>query len=188
MPYILNEYFDALQEISKIAPRFRCLFIICAKIRQSWYYFISFIGGRGLIKKIVIFFFIGLLLSSCEKNAVKDYIDKLWFNYLGNTAFTDAGLITTKELHLDSGVLLGKKIIFEGEVISKGQYDTFVLMKDSYGRILVVLTNVVSAEKALQKENQPYKLRVLGVVERGKKGLPYIMALSMSAKEIAKND
>lgn len=118
-------------------------------------------------------------LSSCEPAKIKEQIDLQWFSRLGETLFDSTHTITTKELHLDSGALLGHRIIFEGEVISKGEYDTYVLMKDSAGRMLVVLTEVVDAEKTLA-EPMPKRLKVFGTVERGKKGLPYILAKAVS--------
>lgn len=52
-------------------------------------------------------------------------------------------------------------------------------MRDTAGRMLVVLTQVVDAEKTLA-EPSPKRLKVLGTVERGKKGLPYILAKAVS--------
>lgn len=118
-------------------------------------------------------------VSGCEPAKLKDQIDVKWFEQLGETLFDDTHQITTKELHLDSGAMLGKRIIFEGQVVSKGQYDTYVLMRDSSGRMLVVLTQVIGAEKTLA-EPVPKRLKILGTVERGKKGLPYILAEAMS--------
>lgn len=122
---------------------------------------------------------LSLMATGCEPAKLKESIDRQWFEYLGETLFEDTHHITTKELHLDSGAMLGRQIIFEGEVVSKGQYDTYVLMRDSSGRMLVVLTQVIEAEKTLA-EPVPKRLKVLGTVERGKKGLPYILAQAMS--------
>lgn len=124
-------------------------------------------------------------ISGCEPAQLKEKIDREWFAYVGETLFEDTHHITTKELHLDSGAMLGRKIIFEGEVVSKGQYDTYVLMRDSAGRMLVVLTQVIGAEKTLS-EPVPKRLKVLGTVERGKKGLPYILAQAMTPLPVNK--
>lgn len=131
------------------------------------------------VKRLTAVFAFCLCVSGCEPAKIKERIDRQWFSYLGETLFEDTHHITTKELHLDSGAMLGRQIIFEGEVVSKGQYDTYVLMRDTSGRMLVVLTQVIGAEKTLA-EPVPKRLKVLGTVERGKKGLPYILAQAMS--------
>jgi hypothetical protein len=92
--------------------------------------------------------------------------------------------VTTKEIHFDSGRLLGREVILEGQVLSYGKFDTYLVLSDESGRMLVVLTHLVGAdsevEDTIKRQQNKSVLRVLGSVERGKKGLPYLLARSVT--------
>lgn len=115
-------------------------------------------------------------LGGCQdKLPVSQAIDRRVFEHFGSTLFSDPDLMTTKELHFDTGRHLGREVVVEGSVLDLGEHGTHIVVKDDFGRLLVVTTDIGGVSNdMLIKENQP--LRVLGVVERGKKGLPYIYA------------
>lgn len=134
------------------------------------------------------FLWVGLVLPlfACEKvDDLKRSIDYRSFEYLGGTFFTQPGQVTTKELHFDTGRLLGREVVLEGDVVSYGRYDTHLVLGDESGRMLVVLTDVGNVDEILpgrdHKGDNPTnaRLRVLGSVVRGKKGLPYLLARSV---------
>lgn len=84
-------------------------------------------------------------------------------------------------MHLDSGALLGQEVIVEGVVVNVGKYTTHLVLSDESARMLVVLTNVIDAEGVVASERK--NLRILGTVERGKMGLPFIMAEAVVAAD-----
>ncbi|SME88723.1 hypothetical protein [Pseudobacteriovorax antillogorgiicola] len=121
-----------------------------------------------------------LFVSSCtEVEELKKSIDHGSFSWSGGTVFSEPSLVTTKEIHFDTGNLLGREIIIEGKIESLGKYDTHLVISDESGRMLVVLTHVEDANRLLAEESYE-RLRVLGTVERGKKGLPYILAKALN--------
>lgn len=121
-----------------------------------------------------------LLLTGCwSGRSLPEAIDDFSFNLTGGTVFSDPSQVTTKELHFDTGHLLGKEIILEGQIVSTGKYFTHLVLNDDSGRMLVVLTHLEKAEDLLKKKDL-YAVKVLGTVERGKKGLPYVLARSLT--------
>ena len=80
-------------------------------------------------------------LSSCD-NSNLSAVDSSVFQWTGGTLFSDPILVNSKDIHLDSGHLLGQSVVFEGKVISKGDYNTHFVLSDSLGRMIVVLTNL----------------------------------------------
>ena len=125
-----------------------------------------------------------LPLAGCwGQGSVTTYLDKKSFEFTGATLFSEPGQITMKEIHFDSGNLLGREVIIEGNVVTTGKFFTHLVMVDDSGRMLVVLTKIENAEELLS-QGKPEKLKVLGTIERGKKGLPYVLAKSLrSIKE-----
>ena len=122
---------------------------------------------------------IALLCSSCSGGGITGFVDELSFGKWGTTVFTDPQQVSLKEIHLDTGNLLGRMIVVEGNLIEIGKHHTHMVVSDTTARMLVVLTQMRSAEKKLGA-NPPKVLRILGVVERGKKGLPYISAIAIN--------
>ena len=123
--------------------------------------------------------FLAWLPMSC-KGEFSDWVDTAGFVYLGTTVMTDTDTLTTKELHFDTGRLIGRKVIVEGEVLAWGEHSTHIVVKDGYGRLLVVTNKIPDLRHDIGKD-KPERIRVLGTVERGKKGLPYLLATSIVA-------
>lgn len=122
-----------------------------------------------------------LFLTACQgEKSVMQIMDDTAFSWTGGTVFSDPGQLTMKELHFDDGKMLGREVIVEGEIISTGKYYTYLVLNDDSGRMLVVLTHLEEAEEFLKTDN-PKIIKVLGTVERGKKGLPYILARSINS-------
>lgn len=116
-----------------------------------------------------------ILLNLLGCNNFKQSIDTFSFKNFGGPLFSTPTKVTMKELHLDNGTLLGKEIIAEGAVVNIGKYSTYLIIADESGRMLVVLTDLPYAKEVINK-NTPQMIRILGIAERGKRGLPYIMA------------
>ena len=123
------------------------------------------------------------MLTSCSGGlGFQESIDRKSFTLTGGTLFSQPTIVTTKEIHFDSGGVLGGDVILEGNIESVGRYSTHLVMSDTAGKMLVVLTHVENSGELLEGV-QIERLRVLGTVERGKKGLPYIQAKSLNIIE-----
>lgn len=92
-----------------------------------------------------------------------------------NTSGSFAKTITAKELHLDSGKLTNVPVVVEGQILATGDQFTHLLLSDDSGRILVQLTQLPEIEDYFRRF-KPSRIKVIGILERGKKGLPYLVA------------
>ena len=118
-----------------------------------------------------IFLLLPTLFSCSRIDRMKTGLDYMSFRISGGTLFTEPTLVTTKEIHFDTGNLLGREVILEGKIASLGKYDTHLVVSDESGRMLVVLTHIDEASSLLQNKSSEH-LRVLGTVERGKRVYP----------------
>jgi len=105
-------------------------------------------------------------------------IDRKLFAKIGGTLFGSPSQVTLKEVHLDSGRLAGRDVIVEGAILEFGKHETFLVLGDDSARLLVVLTDVPKRAKELVQLKSE-RIRILGVVEHGKKGLPLVTARSV---------
>ncbi|MFW7378050.1 MAG: hypothetical protein ACOH5I_04520 [Oligoflexus sp.] len=123
--------------------------------------------------------FISLTLVSCDKGyKLRRNLDYLSFQMVGGTVFEKPNSVTTKELHFDTGRMIGREVVIEGKIVDLGKFDTYLVLSDGVGRMLIVLTHIEEAGDILTRSKNR-QLKVLGTVERGKKGLPYILAKSI---------
>ncbi len=102
-------------------------------------------------------------------------VDAGIFARIGGTFFANPQQVTAKELHLDSGALLGKSIVIEGQVHMIGKHATHMVVRDDTADILIVVTNLLANDESIDKDANK-TVRILGTMERGKKGLPFVMA------------
>lgn len=118
-------------------------------------------------------------MTACQsaKN-IGEGLDNWSFARTGGTIFGSPFQVTTKQLHFDTGELFGKDLVLEGDVEYFGASFTHLLMADGEGRMLVVTTGLPETNQAFA-ELKSARVRVLGRLERGKKGLPYLMARSV---------
>ena len=136
----------------------------------------------------MIFSLLFILLTSCKYSGVApeaslNILDRVGFEVFGGTFFIEPTRVTMKEIHLDNGSLKGRPVIIEGEVVQTSRYSTFMVLEDATGKILVVITELNSGDivKYLPKDkNSKMNVRVLGTLETGKKGVPYLMAKALS--------
>jgi len=128
------------------------------------------------IRLFLCFFLFASFSSSCKKvQTLKEDFDEVSFTWTGGTIFGEPFQVTTKQMHFDTGDLFGKDVIVEGEILERGESSTHLIMADEDGRILVVLTSVDEAYRFLGKSSVNH-VKILGRLERGKKGLPYLLA------------
>lgn len=120
-----------------------------------------------------------LSLSACQSaHNISEGLDTWSFAKTGGTIFSSPFQVTTKQLHFDTGELFGKDIVLEGDVEYFGASFTHLLLADQEGKMLVVTTGLTDTYKAFG-DVKSARVRVLGKLERGKKGLPYLMARSV---------
>lgn len=112
-------------------------------------------------------------------------VDSVVFRAIGGTVFSKPDQVTLKEIHLDKGALVGQEVMVEGQVIETGRYDTYMVMSDTTARMLVVLTDVDDTMRVLSKDVKVTKtpVKIIGTVEYGKKGLPFIQARSFMIRD-----
>ena len=123
-----------------------------------------------------------LACLACERSwSFATELDNAYFRLTGKTLVGEPVQLSTKEMHLDTGALIGRKVILAGEVVFVGEYATYAVVSDDSGRILVKLTGVKNAESTMAKVKSK-KLRVLGTLERGKKGLPFLVAEAIAIR------
>jgi hypothetical protein len=91
--------------------------------------------------------------------------------------------VTIKQLHFDTGELFGKDVILEGDVRERGEAGTHLVLTDSEGQMLVVLTQIDDSHRVVDQRDVQ-SLRVLGRLERGKKGLPYVLAKAITPSSL----
>ncbi len=126
------------------------------------------------------------LLAGCNAGeSIADSIDQLTFGWWGGTLFSSPNQVTMKEIHLDNGGLLGRSVIIEGSIVSVGKHYSHIVVADETARIMIVLTNLPDAEQTLKRFSQE-NIRILGSVERGKKGLPFVLAKSLQSAPASK--
>ena len=129
---------------------------------------------------LIVILVLSLSMSSCGSiDSLTRRADYYSFRVTGGTLFSKPNLVTTKELHFDTGRLLGREVILEGRIEEIGKYLTYIVISDESGRMLVVLTNIENLDPGFS-EKKVQIIKVLGSVERGKKGLPYILASSIN--------
>jgi hypothetical protein len=130
-------------------------------------------------RHLVLFAFV--LLAGCMKtDEMATALDRWAFEIMGGTFFGSPDTLSMKEIHLGGSNVVGREIIVEGKVADVSPNGTFVVLADESARLLVVLTDLAYAGPVLKRE-APKTLRILGVVESGKKGLPLLRARSLNA-------
>jgi|LauGreDrversion4_2_1035121.scaffolds.fasta_scaffold00381_2 hypothetical protein len=128
----------------------------------------------------LVLFLVACLLSACSDGGnVWRALDAWVFGNYGSTLFErpeEVPLIRGVHLGLDN---LGQSsVIIQGLVEEASPNGTYVVISDQSGRLLVVLSQLaLEQQSAMGLKSKT--LRVLGTVESGKKGLPYLRARAM---------
>lgn len=94
------------------------------------------------------------------------------FKYLGSYFFVAAEELSIKQILLEGASHIGKQVLVEGEVLSTGKYGTYLVLDDDSSSIVVVTTIL----KDMIERFEHSRVRILGVIENGKTGLPLLRA------------
>ena len=121
------------------------------------------------MRALLCVFFVCFGCSPLEK------VDGFIFTKFGWSFWQRPEAASIKRIHMESGQLLGKEIIVKGKVIEFGEHDTYLVLDDGAGRLLVTLSNIQKSQLVSAKKLD-VSLEVWGRVEAGKKGLPVLEA------------
>ena len=130
------------------------------------------------MRKYLFLLLFGLLAGGCQSVlVVLDDIDRKLFPYSGRTILSDSSFVKISDAHLDNSVLLGKMVIVQGLVHSRGESDTFLVLQGDGARMVIDMT---SLPLRLIKKSNHERLKVLGKLAITSLGFPYIVAESIT--------
>lgn len=132
-----------------------------------------------MLKRIGLGFFF-LVLVSCHpqgRKNIRDYVDQALFRTFGITFFIPSQELTIKEVLLESGAFLEQQVVIEGNILEIGNLSTYIVLQDLGSKLLISSTGVRDID--LAKEG--LRVRVLGILENGKRGLPLLRAKEIRA-------
>lgn len=119
-------------------------------------------------------------LLGCDsiRNSV-DNVDQWSFKRVGGTVFQAPSLLSLKEIHLAGSQLADKVVVVEGQIFKFNELGTYLILKDQDAKLLVVLTDLVGTRQSLLNAPKPVNVKVLGTIQRGSEGLPFVKAQSL---------
>ena len=130
--------------------------------------------------RIVFLIISCFFLGGCDTGRELSGSFDLWaFSCFGETWFQRAEEITLRAVHLSTAVLNIGDVVVEGRVETVSANGTYLVLADDGGRLLVLLADVKDPERSIRGGRS---LRILGGVESGKKGLPYLRARAVNVR------
>jgi hypothetical protein len=125
------------------------------------------------------------LFSGCkaESNSVFSSLNSLIYKSFGISIGNDASSLSIKELRL-SGNIIESEVEIEGQVEEVSANNTYFVISDQTARLLVVTTEVLPTVRDVVFQNgKGSNVKVIGKVEIGKKGLPFLKASAITKSE-----
>lgn len=127
-----------------------------------------------------------VLLYGCEREtqSLLGTLDSFVFKTAGVTLLSNPSSVSIKELRL-SGNKADSEVVVEGKIEERSENSTYFVISDDSARMLVVTTELAPkmAEIAFKSPANSV-VRVIGKVEIGKKGLPFLKASAITAEEL----
>ncbi len=117
---------------------------------------------------------------SCVKRELGffEIVDNYFFRNYGETYFEHTNQVLIKDILLSSPSTNNQMVIVEGQVVEISPNYTYLILKDETASLLISLTQLSSYSEFLEsKPNQKFK--IVGKIERGKKGLPVLNTRSI---------
>ncbi|MEZ4743554.1 MAG: hypothetical protein R3B45_14105 [Bdellovibrionota bacterium] len=110
--------------------------------------------------------------------------DQKAFELFGVTFFSDPMSVSLSEIHLGTAVAghegKNEEVVVEGNLVEIGQHQTHAIIEDEDARLLVVLTQLNYPDRLRKRYKKNSRIKILGAVKGGQKGLPYIQANSIN--------
>ncbi len=123
-----------------------------------------------------------------DSNSIVNSLDSLIYKSFGFSLANNASSLSIKELRL-SGNIVEAEVEIEGQVQEISPNNTYFVISDQTARLLVVTTELLPAVRdAVFQSGKGLNVKVIGKVEIGKKGLPFLKASAITKSEaIAEN-
>lgn len=136
---------------------------------------------------LVVFLLAGI---GCQREVggLMRQVERLAFQTSGFSVLSNPATVSIKELRL-SGNKLETQVVVEGRVEEFSKNSTYFVISDDSARLLVVTTDLPpKVSSIVYKGGRGSWVKVIGKVEIGKKGLPFLRASSVtSGSDLAMN-
>lgn len=137
-------------------------------------------AAQWMFASIVMVLF---LLTGCQKEleGLMQTVEGLTYKATGVTILSNPASVSIKELRL-SGNKLASEVVIEGKVEERSDNSTYFVISDETARMLVVTTDLTPRmSEVVFKGVEGSSVKVIGRVEIGKKGLPFLKASAITA-------
>jgi len=127
----------------------------------------------------ILFFWI----SGCkdDSNSIFHSVNSMIFKTFGISLDNNASSISIKELRL-SGNIVESQVEIVGQVEEVSVNSTYFVISDQTARLLVVTTDLLPRVRdVVFKNGKGSSVKVIGKVEIGKKGLPFLKASAVTS-------
>ena len=130
------------------------------------------------------------MLSGCkvDSNSIFNSLNSMIFMSFGFSIGNNASSLSIKELRL-SGNIIESEVEVEGQVEEVSSNNTYFVISDQSARLLVVTTDLLPKVRGVVfKKGKGSTVKVIGKVEIGKKGLPFLKASAVTTSELLPQD
>jgi len=142
-------------------------------------------AGRCHMRKVLCLGLFLTVFSGCkdDANGVLNSINSLAFKIFGISLGNNATSISIKELRL-SGNIVESEVEIVGHVEELSANSTYFVISDQTAQLLVVTTDLLPRVRdVVFKNGKGSTVKVMGKVEIGKKGLPFLKASAVTRSE-----
>lgn len=130
---------------------------------------------------VLVLFLLSAVGCQREASGLKRQIERFAFQISGLSVLGNPATVSIKELRL-SGNKLETQVVIEGKVEEFSENSTYFVISDESARLLVVTTDLPpKTSNVVYKGGTGSKVKVIGKVEIGKKGLPFLRASSVTS-------
>jgi len=131
-----------------------------------------------MFHKILFSLLVSLQVSSCSSGVeVTNFIDRFFFSVFADTLFEKPKITGFREIHLSDDVYINGFVRVEGVVAEKGDFGTYIILSHNDDRLIVATTDLTVSDQV--DLSLGVAVSVLGNVEVGKKGMPFLRAQSL---------
>ena len=130
------------------------------------------------------------MISGCkvDSNSIFNSLNSMIFKSFGFSIGNNASSLSIKELRL-SGNIIESEVEVEGQVEEVSSNKTYFVISDQSARLLVVTTDLLpKVRDVVFQKGKGSKVKVIGKVEIGKKGLPFLKASAVTTSELLPQD
>ena len=131
-----------------------------------------------------------LMISGCrdDSNGIFNSLNSMIFKSFGFSLGNNALNLSIKELRL-SGNITESEVEIEGQVEEVSSNNTYFVISDQTARLLVVTTDLLpKVRDVIFEKGKGSSVKVIGKVEIGKKGLPFLKASAVTTSESLPED